>query len=152
MWGKDTASYLHMMWERLGLMKEILSERGSIYVHCDWHVGHSLKLLLDETFGPGQFRNHITWKRSTPRGNASNRYPEITDYILFYTKTAESLWHEQYTEYREEYLEKYYSLVDEKLGRHFQPTSLLGHVGINPVYEWRGLEAMALPKASTGGT
>src|SRR5664280_456067 len=89
MWGKGTDSYLHMMFERLTLMKELLSERGTIFVHCDWHVGHSLKILLDEVFGIANFHNHITWKRSTPRGNSKKRFPELTDYILFYSKCGE---------------------------------------------------------------
>lgn len=61
MWGKGTDSYLHIMYERLILMKELLGESGSIYVHCDWHVGHYLKLLLDEVFGRENFRNDIVW-------------------------------------------------------------------------------------------
>ena len=139
MWGKGTDSYLHMMYERLTLMKELLGEQGTIFVHCDWHMGHSLKLLLDEVFGRENFHNHITWKRSTPRGNARNRFPEITDYIFFYSNSAKYCWNDQYAPYREEYVREYYHYVDEKTKRLFQPTSLLGHVGVNPVYEWRGL-------------
>ncbi|MCL6613162.1 MAG: site-specific DNA-methyltransferase [Firmicutes bacterium] len=139
MWGKGTDSYLNMMYERLQLMNQLLSPVGSIYIHCDWHVNHYLKLVADEVFGQGYFRNQITWKRSTPRGNTSRRYPEIVDYILFYAKTDNNLWNEQYTDYRDEYIEKYYSYKDED-GRRFQPTSLLGHAGVNPVYEWRGLK------------
>jgi adenine-specific DNA-methyltransferase len=138
-WGKGTDSYLQMIYERLLLMRELLSERGTIYLHCDWHMGHALKLLMDDIFGSDRFHNHITWKRSTPRGNAGSRYPELTDYILFYTKTENYTWNSQYAPYREEYVEKYYSFVEKGTDRRFQPTSLLGHVGINPVYEWRGL-------------
>lgn len=140
MWGKDTDSYLHMMYERLVMMRSLLSDRGSIYLHCDWHMGHALKLLMDEVFGSQNFHNHITWKRSTPRGNAGARYPELTDYIFFYSKSADYIWNDQYAPYREEYIEKYYSYTEEKSGRRFQPTSLLGHVGVNPVYEWKGLK------------
>ncbi|MDD4997835.1 MAG: site-specific DNA-methyltransferase [Syntrophales bacterium] len=139
MWGKGTDSYLHMMYERLVLMRELLSETGSIYVHCDWRMGHGLKLLADEIFGCEAFHNHITWKRSTPRGNAYRRYPELTDYLLFYSKSSTYIWNDQYLPYREEYKEKYYSSTDDKTGRKFQPTSLLGHQGINPVFEWRGI-------------
>ena len=139
MWGKGTDSYLHMMYERLILMRALLGDMGSIYVHCDWRIGHGLKLLIDEVFGFDVFHNHITWKRSTPRGNAYKRYPELTDYILFYSKSKNYVWNDQYLPYREEYMDKYYSQKDEKTGRAFQPTSLLGHMGVNPVYEWRGI-------------
>jgi len=138
-WGKGADSFIAMIYERLMIMRDLLADDGSIYVHCDWHIGHSIKLIIDEVFGKEQFHNHITWKRSTPRGNANKRYPELTDYILFYSKTDDYIWNEQYSEYRDEYVEKYYSYTDEKTGRMFQPTSLLGHSGINPVYEWKGL-------------
>ncbi|MCX5844625.1 MAG: site-specific DNA-methyltransferase, partial [Deltaproteobacteria bacterium] len=138
MWGKGTDSYLHMMWERLSLMRVLLSSEGSVYVHCDWRMGHSLKLIMDEVFGSDNFHNHVTWKRSSPRGNAYKRYPELTDYLLFYSASKAYVWNDQYLPYREEYKEKYYSVKDES-GRVFQPTSLLGHTGVNPIYEWRGI-------------
>ena len=139
-WGKGADSFIAMIYERLVLMRDLLAEDGSIYVHCDWHIGHSLKCTIDEVFGEENFKNHISWKRSTPRGNATRRFPELTDFILFYTKTDTSIWNEQYGEYRPEYIEKYYSYIDEKTKRRFQPTSLLGHSGVNPIYEWRGIQ------------
>lgn len=139
-WGRGIDSYLHWFYEAIVLLRELLAETGSIYVHLDWHVGHYVKVVIDEVFGLENFHNHITWKRSTPRGNTSRRYPELTDYIFFYTKTQNYPWNDQYAPYRQEYVEKYYQYVDEKTGRHFQPTSLLGHAGINPIYEWRGLK------------
>ena len=139
-WGKGADSFIAMIYERLILMRDLLAEDGSIYVHCDWHIGHSLKCTIDEVFGEENFKNHISWKRSTPRGNATRRFPELTDFILFYTKTDTSIWNEQYGEYRPEYIEKYYSYIDEKTKRRFQPTSLLGHSGVNPIYEWRGIQ------------
>lgn len=138
-WGKGADSFIAMIYERLILMRDLLAEDGSIYVHCDWHIGHSLKLVIDEVFGGLRFKNHITWKRSTPRGNARSRFPELADFILFYGKSEKSIWNDQFASYRDEYVEKYYSYIDEKSGRRFQPTSLLGHVGVNPVYEWKGL-------------
>lgn len=138
-WGKGADSFIAMIYERLILMRDLLAEDGSIYVHCDWHIGHNLKLVIDEIFGIKRFKNHITWKRSTPRGNAGSRFPEIADFILFYSKGEKSIWNSQYTAYRDEYIERYYSYIDEETGRRFQPTSLLGHIGVNPVYEWKGL-------------
>ena len=63
-WQDGTVSYLKMLYPRLVLMRELLSDRGSIYVHIDWHVGHYVKTLMDEIFGKENFRNEIIWKRS----------------------------------------------------------------------------------------
>ncbi|HNU89766.1 MAG TPA: DNA methyltransferase, partial [bacterium] len=66
MWRND--AYLQFMYERLILLKELLTETGSIYIHLDYHVAHSIKLLMDEVFGSENFRNEITWRRQIPRG------------------------------------------------------------------------------------
>lgn len=136
-WTND--EYLQFMYERLILMRELMADDATIYLHCDWNKCGHLKLLLDEVFGISHFLNQIVWKRSTPRGNSSRRYPEICDFLLLYTKSEAYTWHNQFTEYRPEYTEKYYNYIDENSGRRFQPTSLLGHDGVNPVYEWKGL-------------
>jgi DNA methylase len=60
-WKDDTASYLRMIYPRLALMRELLSDQGSIYVHIDWHVGHYVKALMDEIFGKDNLRNEIIW-------------------------------------------------------------------------------------------
>jgi len=87
-WGKrgEIHKYLQMMYERFVLMRELLTENGSIYVHLDWHVGHYIKLILDELFGRDNFRNEIVWwyKRWTA---ASNNFQRMHDVILFYSKT-----------------------------------------------------------------
>ena len=58
-WGKGTGSYLHMLFERLSLMRDLMSETGCIYVHCDNTMGHSIKLLMDEVFGKENFLNNV---------------------------------------------------------------------------------------------
>lgn len=136
-WTND--EYLQFVYERLIVIRELLAEDGSVYFHCDWNRGHYLKVLTDEVFGYDRFRNHIVWKRSTPRGNSYRRYPEITDFILLYTRNSNNIWHNQYVPYSQEYLDKYYNYIDEATGRKYQPTSLLGHEGVNPVREWRGI-------------
>ena len=62
-WADGTASYLAMIVPRLCLMRELLSDKGSIYVHLDWHVCHYVKIAMDEIFGRDNFRNEIVWKR-----------------------------------------------------------------------------------------
>ena len=85
-WGKGLASYLQMMYDRLVLMKKLLAENGSIYVHMDWHVGHYVKLIMDEIFGRENFRNEIVWCYA---GGAIPKtdFPRKHDVILRYTKT-----------------------------------------------------------------
>jgi DNA modification methylase len=93
-WHKGLDSYLQMMYERLVLMKELLAENGSIFVHLDWHVGHYIKVMMDEIFGYGGenkpgFRNEIVWAYRT--GGAPGKAPEFSkkhDIILFYSKGA----------------------------------------------------------------
>ena len=60
-WGKGLSSYSTMVPDTVVLLRELLSESGTLYVHLDWHVGHYAKLILDEIFGPDMFRNEITW-------------------------------------------------------------------------------------------
>ena len=67
-WGRGADSFISMIYERLLLMRDLLAENGSIYVHCDWRVNGYIRLVLDEVFGSENFRNDITWKRQPPRG------------------------------------------------------------------------------------
>ncbi|KUK99049.1 MAG: hypothetical protein XE08_0266 [Parcubacteria bacterium 32_520] len=87
-WSQGIASYLKYMQERLLLMRELLAEKGSIYVHLDWHVGHYVKVMMDEIFGAENFRNEIIWAYRT--GGASSKdagFSSKHDLILFYSKT-----------------------------------------------------------------
>lgn len=85
-WRDGTVSYLKMIYPRLMMMRELLSDKGSIYVHCDWHVGHYLKIIMDNIFGKGNFINEIVW--SYKSGGASKRkFSSKHDVIMFYSKT-----------------------------------------------------------------
>ena len=87
-WGKGTDSYLHFMYERLILMRDLLAEDGSIYLHCDPTMSHYLKLLMDDIFDPKNFRNEIVWQRIRGAGKTTQHEPisygRSTDHILFY--------------------------------------------------------------------
>ena len=115
-WGKGTDSYLHMIAERLLLLKELLADGGSIYVHCDWRTNSYIRLLLDEIFGRDLFRSEIKWKRVVSTGSSksiSKKYPVIDDSILFYTKSQSYTWNTLYNDYSEEY-RKRFSQRDEQ--------------------------------------
>ncbi len=117
-WGEGLESYLGMMYERLYLMKELLSETGSIYVHCDWHVGHHLKLILDEIFGNDNFRNEIIW--AYRRWTAGDKqYQKMHDTIFFYTKNENYFFNVPYEPYGD-WIKKDYQYTDEETGKRWR--------------------------------
>lgn len=91
-WQNGTASYLLMMTPRLILMRELLSEKGSIYVHIDWHVGHYVKIFLDEIFGKSLFFNEIIWHYPDKLQGNINGLPKNHDAVFAYKKSKEALW------------------------------------------------------------
>jgi len=117
MWGHGISSYLSMLYDRLILMRELLSERGSIYVHADWHAGHLIRCLLDEVFGSDCFRNEIVWKATNAHSDAK-RFGSIHQTLFFYTKSDDWIWNQQYEDYDKEYVDKYYRYKDED-GRRY---------------------------------
>jgi DNA modification methylase len=118
MWGKGTDSYLHMMYERLTLMKELLSEKGSIYVHCDWHVGHYLRGLLDEIFGKDNFVNEIVWYYYNKLHDSRKRIlPRAHDVVFRYAKVVGSQTHNPLKEKRDKPVKK---LKYHKVGGQIQ--------------------------------
>jgi adenine specific DNA methylase Mod len=88
-WKDGTVSYLQMIYPRLVLMRELLGEHGSLYIHTDWHVGHYVKIVMDEIFGKENFVNEIVWKSGVVKGakTTSNSYGRMIDSLLFYSKT-----------------------------------------------------------------
>lgn len=85
-WTND--EYLQFMYERLTLIYELLSDKGSIYLHCDWHKAHHLRMIMDEVFGPNCFRNEVIWCYQGT-GKTLKQYKRKHDTLLFYTKTNE---------------------------------------------------------------
>ena len=122
-WKDGTVSYLKMMYPRLVLMRELLSDKGSIYVHLDWHVGHYVKLLMDEIFGKDKFVNEIVWQRTGAQNNATS-YGTNFDNILIYCKTKNYIWNPQFSEYTAEDIQEYFKKEKEtgKLYRLNNPT------------------------------
>lgn len=90
-WANGTASYLEMITPRLVLMRELLAATGSIYVHLDWHVGHYVKIVLDEVFGKENFVNEVIW-RYGKMSNALRRFPQNHDSLLLYSRTSNHLF------------------------------------------------------------
>ena len=118
-WAEGTASYLAMVVPRLILARELLSDRGSLYVHLDWHVGHYAKIVLDEIFGKDKFRNEIIWRRMSISGfKGKHKIPFNHDSIFRYEKNAPSVFHPVHEDYSEEYKSRFrYSDEDGRLFR-----------------------------------
>ena len=96
-WGKGTDSFISMIYERLVLMRDMLSKNGSIYVHCDWHKGHHLRLILDEIFGMDNFLNEIIWYYTNKIPDKRKRkFTNSSDTIFSYRKTEENVFTHQY--------------------------------------------------------
>jgi adenine specific DNA methylase Mod len=136
-WKDGTVSYLQMIYPRLVLMRELLSEQGSIYVHLDWHVGHYVKVLMDEVFGKENFVNEIIWKRSDSH-NDSSRFGVLDDRIQYYTRSKNHIFNKVYKPYTEEYLDSFYNKVDSN-GRRYRLdhfTKPKGSIGY--FYEYKG--------------
>lgn len=100
-WSDGTASYLAMITPRLILMRELLADTGSIYVHLDWRVGHYVKVVMDELFGKNFFRNDLRWKRQPVRGAKATgqQYARNSDILYFYTKRDDAIWENAYKPY-----------------------------------------------------
>jgi site-specific DNA-methyltransferase (adenine-specific)/adenine-specific DNA-methyltransferase len=100
-WKDGTVSYLKMLYPRLALMRELLSDKGSIYVHIDWHVGHYVKILLDDIFGKDNLRNEIIWhyRRWTA---GSDTYQKMHDTLFWYSKSNQSwVYNQQFQPFSE---------------------------------------------------
>jgi adenine-specific DNA-methyltransferase len=93
-WADGTASYLAMIMPRIILARELLSQRGSIYVHLDWHVGHYVKLLLDEVFGKQNLRNEIVWAYHGPGSPGMRQYNRKHDTVFWYSKTDDWIFND----------------------------------------------------------
>ena len=86
-WQKE--DYLNWMYERLIAIREVMSEHASIYVHLDWHIGHYVKVLMDEVFGEGNFRNEIVWFYHDTPGRSDDCFPRKHDTLFYYAKSEE---------------------------------------------------------------
>jgi len=116
-WNKE--DYLNWMYENLMAIKSVMSDNASIYVHLDWHIGHYVKILMDEVFGEDNFINEIIWKKyGGVKNNATNKFTTQHDSIYFYSKDEEKIFNLQYRPMTEKYINDEYKYTDEK-GRRY---------------------------------
>lgn len=135
-WSNDL--YLQYMYERLILMRELLAEDGSIYLHCDYRRVHHLRLALDEVFGEANFINHIIWRRIYAH-NDPGQYGHNVDHILYYGKSSSPVFNTPYVPYSQEYIDSFYRYVEPGTGRRYGTVSMVSpHPRPNLMYEWKG--------------
>ncbi|MBY8988789.1 MAG: site-specific DNA-methyltransferase, partial [Candidatus Lokiarchaeota archaeon] len=94
-WNKDIDSYLQMLYERITIFKKLLSKKGVIFIHLDWHASHYIKLILDEIFGKNRFINEIIWYYYNKYSAGKKTLPRAHDNILVYSKSSDFTFNEQ---------------------------------------------------------
>jgi adenine specific DNA methylase Mod len=136
----DMTAYLVMMTVRLIELHRVLKPTGSLYLHCDPTASHYLKVVMDTIFGPENFLNEVVWKRTSAHSSA-NRYGPIHDNVLFYSRGPDHVWNKIYTQYGEEYVDRFYRHIDQD-GRRFRLSDITGS-GIRhgeTGEAWRGVD------------
>lgn len=112
-WEGGIQHYIAWMQDRMVELRRVLKATGSLYLHCDPHASHYLKVMLDDVFGMTNFRSEVIWKRTTAH-NSAKRYGPVHDVILYYTKTNDYTWNDQYQPYDEKYVASKYRYQDER--------------------------------------
>lgn len=134
--------FLEFLRERLVLLRELLSDHGSIYLHIDYKVGHYVKVLMDEVFGRKNFRNDITRIKCNPKNFSRKAYGNIKDLILFYSKSDDVIWNDPSLPFSEEDVARLFKKVDKDRRRYTTiPLHAPGETVEGPTGKaWRGMK------------
>ena len=139
-WAND--EYLQFIFERLILCRELISETGNIFVHCDVQKNYLIRCLLDEIFGSANFVNEIIWKRKGGSANPTSQLGTVTDTIFWYSKGASKKYFPEYTKTSDEakkYLAERFNRVDPNTGKKFMDSPVISpSPRPNLMYEFRG--------------
>ena len=140
-WGRGADSFIAMLYERLILMRDLLHDEGSVYVHCDWRVTAHVRQILDDIFGANNYRNEIIWVRTSSHNMKAEGFVRSNDTIHYCAKTDRLLFNEQYRPYGEAQLGRYKKDAD---GRLYKAENLT-FSSTNPgrQFEWRGTKPPA---------
>ncbi|MFH0342346.1 MAG: DNA methyltransferase [Chromatiales bacterium] len=122
-WGRGLDSYLQWFYETIALLRDLLAEDGSIYIHCDWHAEHYIKAVLDEVIGADNFKNQIVWQRFNFHADAK-RFGIVSDEILFYSMTSKMTWNPQVVPIKESYVESHFRSIEPD-GRRYKMADIL---------------------------
>lgn len=135
----DMMAYLTMMAPRISELHRVLKTTGSLYLHCDPTASHYLRILLDSVFGAINFKNEISWKRTSSH-NSAKRWGPVHDTIFFYTKTSEYIWNDVYEDYDEDYIKHFYRFSDERGQYRLDNLTGAGKRAGDSGKPWRGID------------
>jgi len=121
--GWDKERYLNWMYENLMAIKSVMSDTASIYVHLDDHIGHYVKILMDEVFGEENFKNDISWRSTASHNDSNKSFSSISDHIYFYSLSSDSVFNVQYNPYSEEYIDSEWKKLPS--GRYYKSENML---------------------------
>jgi DNA modification methylase len=144
-WGRGRSSYLQMLYERIVLIHELLSEDGTLFLHLGSNVSHYGKLICDEVFGANGYVNEIIWKRQTAHsdiGQGARHLGRLHDTLLLYRKGEVCPWNMEFTAYDESYTDAFYKHIEPETGRRYRLSDTTGPGGAakgNPHYEFLGV-------------
>lgn len=129
------------MYERIILIRELLSDSGNVFIHCDWHKSSYLRIICDEVFGNNNFVNEIIWKRKGGSSNPSKQLDVATDTLLWYRKTEAAIFNAQFSKdsvEAKQYILERFKTVDEN-GRQFMKSPIVSpNYRENLIYEYKG--------------
>jgi len=137
-WGRGADSFIAMVYERLILMRDLMANDSSIYVHCDGRVNSLIRLALDEVFGKEAFRNDLVWQRTSSH-NDPKGFGNVHDTILYYVRTAGAIWNQQFDKPDADFFDAHDFETDEQ-GRHFRKRDLTApnHGSGSGQFPWNG--------------
>lgn len=137
----EGAHYIEFLRARLILLRELLADDGSIYVHLDDNMAFHAKAVMDEVFGASNFRNWITRKKCNPKNYTRKTFGNVSDYILFYTRSDEYVWHRPVEAWTAQRADKEYQYTDDKTGRRYKkvPVHAPGIRNGETGQPWRGM-------------
>lgn len=116
----DGGAFIEFLRRRLIVIRELMAANGSIFLHLDQNMVCEIKVIMDEVFGRKNFRNLITRKKCNTKNYTKNVFGNISDYILFYSKTNRFIWNRPAEEWSEEKMLKEYQYIDESTGRRYK--------------------------------
>lgn len=134
-------SYIEFIRQRLIVLRELLADDGSIYVHLDEKMAFYIKVIMDEIFGQRNFKNWITRKKCNPKNYTKKTYGNVSDYILFYSKSDNYVWNRPVEEWTDKRANKEYEYIEKETGRRYKkvPIHAPGVRNGETGKSWRGM-------------
>ena len=143
---ESTRAYIDYMRPRCVELARVLKKTGSFYYHCDWHVSHYVKVMLDQVFGENNFVNEIVWKRSDAKsdvGQGAKHFGRVHDSIFYYASgSSDYTFHPKFNPLPQSTVDTWYKHIEEGTGRRYNKADVTGPGGAAkgcPVYEWNGV-------------